>query len=107
MTDHPLTDGSDQRQRRKRCLNGAQRIDERRNPFAVPERPPVNVPHRLVIVGPFLPDQGVPWTHDARLAPERSACDAINAGRSPSLSGPVLRTCAPAAAANRVPVPSP
>lgn len=56
MADHPLTDGSDQRQRRKRCLSGAQRVDERRNPFAVPECPHVNFAHGLVIIGPFLPD---------------------------------------------------
>lgn len=56
MADHPLTDGSDQRQRRQRCRSGAQRIDKRRNPFAVPECLPVNFPHSLVIFGPFLPD---------------------------------------------------
>ena len=84
MTDHPLTDGSDQRQRRKRCLNGAQRIDERRNPFAVPECLRVNLPYGLVIFGPFLPDHQlttsalkvVPWTHGARLALQHSAHDA-------------------------------
>ncbi len=86
MADHPLTDGSDQRQRRKRRLSGAQRIDKRRNPFAVPERLRVNVPHSLVIFGPFGPDHQlnasalkvVPWTHAARLALERAARDAIN-----------------------------
>jgi hypothetical protein len=56
MADHPLTDGADQRQRRKRCLSRAQRVDKRRNPFAVPERLPVNFAHSLVIFGPFLPD---------------------------------------------------
>jgi len=56
MADHTLTDGSDQRQRRKRCLSGAQRVDKRRNPFAVTECLPVNLPHCLVIPGPFLPD---------------------------------------------------
>ncbi|GAB3981537.1 hypothetical protein GCM10027615_62370 [Plantactinospora veratri] len=56
MADNPLADGGDQRQRCKRCLTGAQRIDQRRNPFAVAERLPVNVPHGLVIFGPFLPD---------------------------------------------------
>jgi hypothetical protein len=88
MADHPLTDGSDQRQRRQRCLSGAQRIDERRNAFAVPECLRVNFPHGHVIFGPFLPDHQpdtsalkvVPWTHGARLAPQRSARDGINAG---------------------------
>jgi hypothetical protein len=91
MADHPLTDGSDQRQRRKRCPRGAQRIDKRRNPFAVAECLRVNFPHSLVIFGSFLPDlqlntsalKVVSWSHGARLALQRSARDAINAGRNP------------------------
>lgn len=59
MADHPLSDSSDQRQRRKRCLGGAQRIDERRNPFAVPECLRVNFSHSLVIFDPFLPDHQI------------------------------------------------
>jgi hypothetical protein len=85
MADHPPSDGSDQRQRRKRCLGGAQRVDQRRNPFAVAECLRVNFPHSLVIFGPFLPDHHLDtsavkvgaWSHGARLAPERSARDAI------------------------------
>lgn len=91
MADHPLTDGSDQRQRRQRCLSGPQRIDERRNPFAAAECLRVNLPYSLVIFGPFLPDHQlntstpkvVPWTHGATLTLERPARDAINAGRKP------------------------
>jgi hypothetical protein len=86
MADHALTQGSDQRQRRKRRLSGAQRINERRNPFAVPECLRVNFPHGLVIFGPFLPDHQlntsalkvVPWIHGARLAMKRSARDAFS-----------------------------
>jgi hypothetical protein len=77
MADHPLTDGSDQRQRRQRCLSGAQCIDERRNSFAVPECLRVNFPHGLVIFSPFLADHRlntsaprlVLWNHGARVAP--------------------------------------
>jgi len=80
VADHPVTDGADQRQRRKRCLSRPQRVDKLRNPLAAPERPPVNVPHRLVIFGPFVPDhQLAPWTHAATLAVRRSARDANNA----------------------------
>jgi hypothetical protein len=56
MADHPLTDDRDQRQRRQRRLSGAQRINERGNPFAVPECLGVDLPHGLVILGPFVPD---------------------------------------------------
>jgi hypothetical protein len=78
MADHPLTDGSDQRQRRQRRLSGTQRVDKRRNPFAVAECLRVNLPQSLVILGPFLPDHQVstsalkvvPWSHGARLASE-------------------------------------
>jgi hypothetical protein len=78
VADDAVTDGSDQGQRRRRWLNGAQRVDQSRNPFAVTERPRVNVPHRLVILGPFRPDaQVVLWSHRARLALRRSARDAI------------------------------
>ena len=76
MADDPLIDGGDQRQRRQRCLSGPQRVDERRHPFAVPERLPVNVPDGFLIVGPLVTDHQlntpVLWvltcTHGARLA---------------------------------------
>ncbi len=64
MADHPLTDGSDQRQRRQQCLSGAQRVDKRRNPFAVAECKRVNFPHSRVILGPFLPDH---WLNTSAL----------------------------------------
>lgn len=77
MADHPFTGGSDQRQRRKQCLSGAQRVDKRRNPLAVAERKLVNFPHSLVIFSPFVPDHQlnkpalnvVAWSHGARLTP--------------------------------------
>jgi hypothetical protein len=78
MADHPLTDGGDQRQRRRRCMSGAQRIDKHGNPFAVAECLRLNFPYSLLIFGPFLPDDQlnasaltvVPWGHGARLALE-------------------------------------
>jgi len=54
MADDPVIDGGDQRQRQR--PSGAQGIDERRDPFAVSECPGVNIPHGLVIFGPFGPD---------------------------------------------------
>ena len=77
MADHLLTDGRDQRQRRKQCPSASQRVNKRGNPFAVAECLRVNVPHSLVIFGPFLPDHQldtsalkiVAWSHGARLAP--------------------------------------
>jgi len=75
MADDPLTDRSNQRQRRKHCLSGAQRVYKRRNPFTVAECLFVNFPHSLVIFGPFLPDHQlntsalkvIALSHDARL----------------------------------------
>jgi len=89
VADHPPTDGSDQRQRRKRCLSGAQRVDKRGNPFAVAECLGVNFPHGLVICAPFLPDhrlstsalKGVPWTHGARLAAMTGRWRPVRRGR--------------------------
>jgi Fumarylacetoacetate (FAA) hydrolase family len=98
MTDHPLTDSSDQRQRRKRCLSGAQRVDKRGNPFAVAECLRVNFPHSLMIFGPFLPDRqlntsarrAAPWSHGARLSPGTIRTRRINAGHNPDDSSPVV-----------------
>jgi hypothetical protein len=88
VADHALVDGTDKRQRRKRSLRGAQRVDKRGYPFAVPECLPVNLPYGFVLLGPFVPDhqlnrsapQAAPWIHGARLALSRPARDAINYG---------------------------
>src|SRR5262245_47083227 len=56
MADQLLAHGTEQRQRRKQRLSGAQCVDKRRNSFAVAECTRMNVPYGVVIFGRFLPD---------------------------------------------------